>query len=876
MAQQIYDDNKYTGVRLPTEVKPVNYELCLKPNFQELTFEGNIKIGYECSCPQDAIVLNSNELIISSGHLLNSNSEKLNNLKNVTYSKATETAILEFDDAIEAKGILFLAFKGTLSDTLAGFYRTSFKIDGCDVFAATTHFEPTDARRCFPCWDEPAIRATFSIKLVFDQFMEVNGKQYERVALSNMPETSRTSIGDQIEVSFAKTPSMSTYLLAFIVGPFEFIEGTDSRRPVRIYTTPGKKEQGRYALDVACKSLPYYEDYFNVPYPLPKMDLIAIPDFPIGAMENWGLVTYRETRLLVDPQNTATYSKQYVALVVAHELSHQWFGNLVTINWWTHLWLKEGFATFMEYLCVDYIFPQYDIWSQFVTDDYGRALELDSFHNSHPIEVPVGHPNQIREIFDGISYSKGASVIRMLYHYIGDDCFRAGMKDYLTKFAYKSAITEDLWDCLEAASSKPVRELMSGWTGQKGYPRIDVFKCNEDIVMWQCQFTADGELLEDEAKISWMIPISAITGKNPTQEIDLGVLDCGPGGSVSKFFPFREVGHDTWVKLNPGTVGLYRTMYVGELMEKLLVAIENQSLPSMDRLGLQNDLYALCRAGKVETIELLKLLRAFKHETNYTVWRSIDNCISQLDNIFSSTDYKDKFDAFVRELYSEIFKRLTWSATASNEAHTDNMTRSLVINRLIASNDPNVTGKALTLYKMHLDKTEVVPADLRGPVYRAVATSGDDPSFESLFAIFREEELHEEKNRIARSLGFATDSERLRKALEFVLSNEVRNQDKVSVLEVVGRSNRSAAWKFLKDNKDFLRSTYKGGNLIRTLVKVCTQNFATEERAQEVANFFKENDFPGVERTLQQSIENILLNAKWLARIDNKVKEFLG
>lgn len=276
-------------------------------------------------------------------------------------------------------------------------------------------------------------------------------------------------------LKFDKTPIMSTYLVAVVVGEYDFVEGKSSDGVlVRVYTPKGKKEQGQFALEVATKVLPYYNKYFNIAYPLPKMDLIAIADFSAGAMENWGLVTYRETCLLVDPQNTSTVRKQWIALIVGHELAHQWFGNLVTMEWWTHLWLNEGYASFVEFLCVAHLFPEYDIWTQFVTDTYIKALELDALKNSHPIEVPVGHPSEIDEIFDDISYNKGASVIRMLHSYIGDEDFRKGMSLYLNRHSYSNALTEDLWAALEEASSKPVGDVMSTWTKQQGFPVLKV------------------------------------------------------------------------------------------------------------------------------------------------------------------------------------------------------------------------------------------------------------------------------------------------------------------------------------------------------------------------------------------------------------------
>lgn len=365
----------------------------------------------------DKIVLNALDIAFNSVVLGKSDGKQIT-AKETNVSVENETAELVFPEALSAGDYkLHLKFTGEINDKMKGMYRSKYISEsGEERYVAVTQFEATDARRCFPCWDEPAIKATFDISLIVPPNL---------VALSNMPVKSTKEVASLSQVDFERTPVMSTYLVAVVVGEYDYVEDRSSDGVlVRVYTPKGKKEQGLFALEVASKVLPYYKDYFNIAYPLPKIDLIAIADFSAGAMENWGLVTYRETCLLVDPENTSAARKQFIALVVGHELAHQWFGNLVTMEWWTHLWLNEGYASFVEFLCVNHLFPQYDIWTQFVTDMYIRALELDCLKSSHPIEVPVGHPSEIDEIFDDISYDKGASVIRMLHHYIGDDDFR--------------------------------------------------------------------------------------------------------------------------------------------------------------------------------------------------------------------------------------------------------------------------------------------------------------------------------------------------------------------------------------------------------------------------------------------------------------------
>lgn len=551
-----------------------------------------------------------------------------------TVSVEDETAEFQFSQALPlGNHSLNINFTGEINDKMKGLYRSKYlSPSGEERFAAVTQFEATDARRCFPCWDEPAIKATFDISLVVPPKLE---------SLSNMPVKSTKQMGDLICYEFETTPIMSTYLVAAVVGEYDYVEdrSTDGVL-VRVYTPRGKKEQGRFALEVATKVLPYYKDYFNIAYSLPKIDLIAIADFSSGAMENWGLVTYRETCLLVDPEHTSAVRKQWIALVVGHELAHQWFGNLVTMEWWTHLWLNEGYASFVEFLCVDHLFPEYDIWTQFVTDMYIRALELDCLDNSHPIEVPVGHPSEIDEIFDDISYNKGASVIRMLHNYIGDDDFRKGMNLYLTKHQYKNTSTEDLWAALEEASKKPVGTVMSTWVKQMGFPVVTAHVTqsgeSSSLDITQSKFTTSETKNENEEP--WMIPISVSTSLNPNELATSIVLK-----TKKTTISLPNVGPKDWIKINPGTVGFYRTQYSSEMLARFIPAIHDKSLPPLDRLGLLDDLFAMVQAGQTSTVEALKLMQAFIQEDNYTVWSTIANCLSKLDILLSHTDCGEAF-----------------------------------------------------------------------------------------------------------------------------------------------------------------------------------------------------------------------------------------
>ncbi|XP_060534804.1 puromycin-sensitive aminopeptidase [Cylas formicarius] len=851
--------------RLPTNVKPEHYRLTLEPDWKTLTFKGDVSIKIEVVQATNEILLNALDLKVASAGV---KGDKLYVPKDVQLTPSDETLSLKFDTHI-APGFytLNLVFEGELGDKMKGLYRSKYVNEkGEESYAVVTQFEATDARRCFPCWDEPALKATFDISLVVPKHL---------VALSNMPVKRKEECGEVVRYDFEETPVMSTYLVAAVIGEYDYVEDKSSDGVlVRVYTPKGKKEQGLFALEVATKVLPYYKQYFDIAYPLPKIDLIAIADFSAGAMENWGLVTYRETALLVDPQNTSAVSKQWIALVVGHELAHQWFGNLVTMEWWTHLWLNEGYASFVEFLCVDYLFPEYDIWTQFVNESYIRALELDGLKNSHPIEVPVGNPSEIDEIFDDISYNKGASVIRMLHHYIGDEDFRKGMHVYLTKHQYKNTFTEDLWQALEEASNKPVGEVMSTWTKQMGFPQVTVSSTplaggkGVKLTLTQSKFTADGSPASDD--YLWMIPVSISTSKNPREEAVSTVLK-----ARTTEITVADVEQTDWVKVNPGTIGFYRTKYPSDMLEKFVPAIRDKTLPPLDRLGLLDDLFAMVKAGHTGTVEILKFLNAFEDETDYNVWSSINNILSRLSQLLGNTEHKPGFDKYQKQLLRKVYERLGWNVRA-NETHLDTLLRGLVLGRMALLSDKATIEEARARLAKHIAGDEVLPADMRSACYRAVLRAGGQDEYDTLLKLYRSTDLHEEKDRISRSLGAAQDPALLKKVLDFAMSDEVRSQDTVFVIISVSHNaiGRDLTWEFFKSNWDKILERYSGFLLTR-LVKYLTENFATEQKLREVETYFKEHQAPGTERTVQQAVETIQLNVDWLRRDGAAIRDYL-
>jgi puromycin-sensitive aminopeptidase len=578
------------SIRLSTDIEPSRYKLLLKPNLEKFTFTGEETITIKLHKPTATITLHAVDLDITN---VVWKDKKQTVQGKVSYNKKTETATFAFPKKLSAgEGEVSLLFSGVLGENLRGFYRSKYMVNGQEYYMATTQFESTDARRAFPSFDEPSMKAIFDVTLMIPPLT---------TAISNTLETdiSEHESGYRI-VNFAPTPKMSTYLLAFVVGQFEYIEKKTKRGVVvRVFVTPGKKKQALFALDTAVKSLEFYEDYFAISYPLPVLDLIAVPDFAAGAMENWGAVTYRETAILVDDLHSSAANKQWVALVIAHELAHMWFGDLVTMEWWTHLWLNEGFASYIEYLAVDKLFPQWDMWSQFVQMDHGGALSLDGLKSTHAIEVDVHHPDEISEIFDAVSYSKGASVIRMLAAYLGEKDFRDGLRHYLKKHAYANASTTDLWESFEKISGKPVRSMMQNWTRKPGYPYVRVEEKGVDIRLTQQRyFSSSIEARKEKDTTVWSIPI-AVRRQTKKQPIQI-FMD-------KKAVHLPKTENSEWIKLNTEETSFIRVDYPATFLKRFATPIATKELSAIDRFGIIRDAFDLSQTGYLPTKEALEL-----------------------------------------------------------------------------------------------------------------------------------------------------------------------------------------------------------------------------------------------------------------------------
>jgi aminopeptidase 2 len=640
----------------------------------------------------------------------------ISNSPTISHDDDSQTTKVSFDQTLSkgSKAKLTMTFSGTLNDNMAGFYRSSFKAaDGSTTYMATTQMEPTDARRAFPCFDEPALKAKFTVTLIADAKMTCLSNM--DVALEKTVDSKVTG-GQRKAVTFNPTPPMSTYLLAFIVGELNYIETNTFRVPVRVYAPKDKDiEHGRFSLELAAKTLGFYEKTFNSDFPLPKMDMIAIPDFSAGAMENWGLVTYRVVDLLIDEKVSGAAVKQRVAETVQHELAHQWFGNLVTMDFWDGLWLNEGFATWMSWYSCNVFYPDWKVWEGYVTDNLAGALSLDSLRSSHPIEVPVKRADEINQIFDAISYSKGSSVIRMISKYIGEDTFMEGIRRYLKKHAFGNTETGDLWAALSDASGKDVGKVMDIWTKKVGFPVVTVTESSDSIHLKQNRFLRTADVKPEEDQTLWPVFLGLRTKEGVNEDLTLFDREAD--------FKLKDLD---FFKLNADHSGIYRTSYTPDRLRKLGVAAKEGLLTVEDRAGMIADAGSLAASGYQKTSGILSLLDSFKSEAEFVVWGEITGRIASLRGawMFEDDATKNALKQFQLDLVKDKAHELGWTFSG-NDGHIEQQFKAMMFGAGGMSGDKKITEASFEMFdKFKAGDKKAIHPNIRGSVYAIVLATG--------------------------------------------------------------------------------------------------------------------------------------------------------
>ena len=671
-----------------------------------------------------------------------------------------------------------------------------------------------------------------------------------------MPVISKKKLGKKYRYTFSQTPIMSTYLIYLGVGEFEFLTSKMGKIVVRIVTTKGNKAKGKLSLEFTKQFLRYYEKYFGIKYPLPKLDMIAVPDFAAGAMENWGAITFRETILLYDPKTSSTKTKQFIAEVISHELAHQWFGNLVTMKWWNDLWLNESFATYMATKIVAEFYPKWELWDQFLETSMNSAMMLDGLKTSHPIDVKVRKPSEIREIFDSISYDKGGCILRMLEYYVGERNFRDGLRYYLTKHQYKNAEGHDLWNAIGKISKKPVRQMMNSWIRQVGFPIVEVEKKNSKLHLTQNRF-----LLESDKKYLkglWQIPISIGNNKNKVK-------------LMTKKTETLTLKNENAPIVNSQKKGFVRVKYDLELLEILKSQINEKNLNHIDRWNIQNDLFAICVSSNESISNYLDFTEAYHNEENYLSSINVANNLNFLYLLSFNKPFVDEIKRHTHNYFRELYERLGWDAQP-NEKHTDALLRAMVLFVLGKLEDEEILDEAKNRFNLHLKGKSIIKPDLREVVFSLASWTGDEEIFEKLIRLYRKAASQESKLRVLAALCYFKDKKLLEKTLKFILTDEVRSQN--LALPIIRISSnpygKQIMWPWLKKNWKTLIKKFGHGNPIANRIVASISLVANDSMESEIKQFFKKNPTPGTEMTLAQTLERIRVHSKFLRNIENE------
>lgn len=851
---------------LPANVQPINYAVRLEPDLEKFTYEGHVSIDVNVKEKSKSVTLNMVDIEIHNAKLSSETLTQAVAPVNTAHDEDKQTVEFSFDQELEAgsKAKLDISFSGTLNDKLCGFYRSVHTDeDGKKRVVATTQMEATDCRRAFPCFDEPALKATFDITLVTEKHL---------TALSNMDAKKESIEGDKKVTVFNRTPVMSTYLVAFIVGELNYVECNDFRVPVRVYATPGMEQRGKFSAELGAKTLEFFEKKFDVPYPLPKMDMVAIHDFSAGAMENWGLVTYRVVDLLFDEKTGSAASRQRVAEVVQHELAHQWFGNLVTMDWWEGLWLNEGFATWMSWYSCNSFYPQWRVWETYVGDDLQSSLSLDALRSSHPVEVPVHRADQVNEIFDAISYSKGSSIVKMVAEYLGEETFIKGISLYLKRHAYSNTQTIDLWKALTEVSGKDVVSVMSTWTQKVGFPVVTVEekKASNDITVRQNRFLSTGDVKPEEDQTLYPLTLALRTKKG----IDRSVMLTEREASLS----IPEDSEDFY-KLNADSSGLYRVKYPADRVAKLSQAGADGLLSVEDRVGLVADIASLSTSGYTKTSDLLTLLSLWKGEKESNVWAQIITRLKAVSWRFQEPkEVKKALEKFQRDLVVPQAKAVGWEFSESDGLLVEQL-KSRLFSAAVDAEDQEFINIALDMFERRFVKgdSEAIHPNLRDAVFSAASVYGDDSVWQTLLDLYNSPQSSEEGVRAIRALGKKPSVDVRKKTLDLAFGG-VRSQDIFWLLNSLSYDMDGCRmlWQWLQDNWSKLIVEFPPtmGNLGH-IVSICSQGLGSDEDLDAFNKFFADKDTKGIEMNLANTRDRIASRSAWYKRDRDDVAQWL-
>ncbi len=836
--------------RLPPIVVPRRYDIRLEPDLQSGTFTGSEEITIDVREDTREIVLNAIDLEVRSA-VLHVAEQALG--CEIGLDPLLERLHLTFTESVPAGSHrLALTFAGTLNDQLRGFYRSTYESgDGRKHTLAVTQFEATDARRAFPCWDEPAFKARFRLTVSVPE---------ELTVVSNAPVVSADVRDGRKVVAFAETMPMSTYLVAVLVGE---LVGTAPVRvgatDIAVWCVPGKESLTAFAEDIAAYSLAYFEDYYARAYPEKKLDLIAIPDFAAGAMENLGAITFRETALLVDPAAATHAELQRVAEVVAHENAHMWFGDLVTMRWWNGLWLNEAFATFMESKCVDAWKPEWERWTKFGVARE-EAFEVDGLRSTRPVEFEVEAPKDAEAMFDVLTYEKGGSVLRMFEQYLGADVFREGVRAYLEDHEYDNADTDDLWQALGRAAGSAVPELMNPWVFRPGYPVVGArLDGNGSLRLTQRRFTY---LATDEDEAPWPIPVQVRTRAGGEVRDDTLLLKDGEGGLAVPDSP-------DWVSVNRGGHGFYRVHYSDDLLSRLLGNLAD--LAPIERFMLVSDLWATCLAGLTPAPAFLAATESFRTEGDRHVWTMLGSAFREIHGVVDRGSLAG-LARLIRDRAGPAFTALGWNPS-DGEGELRRQLRGDLI-RLLGTigEDEEVRVMAAEVAACAADD---VDPEVAAAVVPVQAATGDETLYETFVQRQDEASTPQEERRYLLARCALPDPGLVVRTLDEALAGRIRTQDGplVTVAALRNRHARASAWRFVRERWDEMDRTFPAQALRRICLGL--DGLADPELEADVRRFFAERRIDLGGRAVDQALERLRVLVAFGEREGTALADFL-
>ena len=799
---------------------------------EEKEFSGTVIISGNST--SESILLHSKDLTIQSATIDNQPAD-------VSFGEFDELRLSQ-PNLKNGKHTILINFSGTITDAMHGLYPCYFTHDGIKKQLFATQFESHHAREVFPCVDEPAAKAEYDLTLITRPGITV---------LGNMPVKSEEENNNSLTTAFEKTPQMSSYLLAFVIGELhKKTARTKSGVEVNVWATPAQNENTLdFALDIATRSIDFYDEYFGVKYPLPKSDHVALPDFSSGAMENWGLITYRESCLLADPELTPESSRRFIATVIAHELSHQWFGNLVTMNWWNDLWLNESFANMMEYVAIDALQPDWHMWEDFATNEVTAALRRDSLDGVQSVQADVNHPDEISTLFDpAIVYAKGGRLLVMVRKLIDEEAFRAGLKSYFEKFAYKNTVGNDLWQELESASSQPIVNLMNAWISQPGLPVVSVSNSHDATILSQERFFIGKHQPYDTL---WPIPLFA------NQPLDVKILNQKE----------TTVSIEKPLQLNCGLSAHFVTKYDESTREYLLKNITE--LPTLDKICILQDATILARAGFENSASLLPLALSLKTETNEKVFGMAAGALTELRKFVDDNDAaRDSLKRISGEFARATFEELGWDEKAG-ESDDDRERRTTALSLMMYSEDKEVLNEAKTRFDSN--KLEDLPTEIRTLIISANVRHFETPeTIENLFVTYKNTPSNDLQNDIAIGLTSTKNPETAEKILANIKdSNIIRPQDasRWFVYLIRTRESRQIAWNWLKENWAWVEDTFGEDKSYDDFIRYAATALLTTDELNDFQQFFEPMmDIPALTRTIKLGITEISARVELIER----------